>query len=341
MRIFAVFAIALLSACAGRQAVSEAEAGRALADEGKADEARARYERALALDPNIVGAHHGLGMLHLRAGDLPRAITELVREVEQHPDNDDARHNLAIAYIRLGRATDALARLAELKGPETAERSLVKAIALMHQGDLPAARDLATKVSTEQPSAFASTLVGLIDAAEGRPDDAVAALQAAIDRDPKATAPILALGLVRLRTGEGRKGVAEVQPLLQLAPKDADGPLLLGLLHLGTGNPRGAREQLDASLALDPTRAGVRNTLAVARSLDGDEKGAAEALEDELAKRPGLPVAHRNRAVLLYRSGDLEGARVAFARALTLDPADAASRKALTALDAALPPPRD
>lgn len=335
---FALAAALLLPGCTWRQAVAEAEAGRALSEEGKTDDARGRFEHALSLDPDIVGAHHGLALLYLGAGDLPRAISELELELDRHPDNDDARLNLAIAQVRLGRPADALRRLGEMQGEETADRALVKSVALLHQGDAVAARALAEKTAAAQPSAFASYLLGLIAAVDGRPDEAVTALEQAIRQDPKWPAPYLALGLVRDRSGEARKGATEVLPVIKLAPKDADGPLLAGLLLLRSGNAVGARDQLDAALALDGERSGIRNALAVARSVAGDQRGATEVLEEELAKHPNLAVAHRNRAVLLYRNGDLEGARVAFARALKLDPADGASKKALEALDRTLPP---
>lgn len=334
---YAALVLALaLPGCAWRQAVAEAEAGRVLAAEGKADEARERYKAAIGLDPDIVGAHHGLGLLALQAGDLPAAVTELTVELHGHPDNDDARFNLAAVELRLGRPVETLARLDQMEGEPTPDRTLLRALALLRQGDLVAARAAVEKVGADA-SAFASYLTGLIAAVEGRPEDAAAPLEQAIRLDPKWPAPYMALGLARARAGEARKGATDVLPALKLAPEDADGPLLAGLLLLRSGNPTGAKDQLDAALALDKERIGTRNALAVARSLTGDERGAAELLEEEISKHPSLAVAHRNRAVLLYRSGDLEGARIAFDRALKLDPADAASRKAVEALDRVLP----
>lgn len=326
-----------LSGCAWRQAVAEAEAARALAADGKVDEARAKYKSALAMDPDIVGVHHGLGLLALQTGDLPGAIAELMLELNAHPDNDDARFNLAVAELRLGRPDQALAQLDAMAGDATADRTLLRALVLLRKGDLPGAR-AATEQITEE-TAFSAYLRGLLAAAGGHPQDAVAPLEQAIRLDPKWPAPYLALGVVRARSGAAREGATEVLPAIKLDPKDVDGPLLAGILMLRAGNATGATDQLQAALAMDLERAGTRNALAVARSLTGDARSAAELLEEEIAKHPALAVAHRNRAILLFRSGDLEGARMAFDRAIKLDPTDASSRKAVEALDQVLPAP--
>ena len=62
-----------------------AEATRALRD-GRATEAQAHFNRALALDPQNFPAHSGLGVLHYRAGDPQRSLTHLLQALRARPE---------------------------------------------------------------------------------------------------------------------------------------------------------------------------------------------------------------------------------------------------------------
>jgi tetratricopeptide (TPR) repeat protein len=81
---------------------------------GRTDEARACFERALALAPHA-GAHNGLGVVALEAGAPEAALRHFERAVEVDPRYPDALDNLALALERLGRAEEARERRAEAR----------------------------------------------------------------------------------------------------------------------------------------------------------------------------------------------------------------------------------
>ena len=331
--------VALPQGCAYRRAIKQVEDARAKAEAGKPGEARESYEAALKLDPELAGVHNALALLYLQEDDPTRATSELLLEIDRHPDSRVARFNLALMQIQLGRPDDALERLDELAAlePPDGDHALVRALALLAKGDRDAARPLLEQARQQSKAAFAPYVLGLTLAGEGRSEEAADALEDAIRRDPQLGAAYLALGLVRGRAGAYKQAITDALPALKLMPKDPDAPLVAGMLMLGAQDYTGAQEQLSAAVALGSARPGVRNALAVAQSLAGDSKAAEQSLTDELSQNPTLAVAHRNRAILLFRAGDLKGARAAFERAAQLDPQDEASREALATLTTYLP----
>ncbi len=75
--------------------------------EGRFAEARARFARAVELQPEFVDALIALGKAATRAGDPEGALPHLEKAVRLAPDNEVARYRLSQAYRRQGRAEDA------------------------------------------------------------------------------------------------------------------------------------------------------------------------------------------------------------------------------------------
>ncbi len=71
--------------------------GLALKRKGDLDGARAEFERALELAPDLVGTMANLGSLDLQAGKVREAAALLQRAVEKDPTNIESRTNLIVA----------------------------------------------------------------------------------------------------------------------------------------------------------------------------------------------------------------------------------------------------
>ncbi len=144
---------------------------------GESVEAKARFMKAIELEPGAVDAHIALGLEHSAAGEFEEAEREFERAVELRPGYADVRYhlgltymeggrhedavrtfraalsinpsfhfarmNLALALRRMGRHTEALAEYETLlaQGRATADLYLNLGLALLEDGDLMRAED--------------------------------------------------------------------------------------------------------------------------------------------------------------------------------------------------------
>jgi Flp pilus assembly protein TadD len=76
-------------------------------EQGDLQSARARFERAIAVDPRSSRAHSNLGVVFERAGDRGRAIAEWQTAVALDASNLDALYNLGTSLAADNRPSDA------------------------------------------------------------------------------------------------------------------------------------------------------------------------------------------------------------------------------------------
>lgn len=70
--------------------------------DGRRDEAREHFRRALAVNDHKKGAHLGLGLLELEAGNAREAIVEFRAERRGYPNLPDLSFHIGRAYLALG-----------------------------------------------------------------------------------------------------------------------------------------------------------------------------------------------------------------------------------------------
>ena len=118
--------------------------GDALRTEQAFDEAITAYDRALALDPNQVEAHVGMGAALLAVGRSEEALQHLLFATQETPDHYWAQRLLGSAYLNLYRYALAVGPLtrAYLLRPDTPDPLIGVALGLGRSGD----RDAALRV---------------------------------------------------------------------------------------------------------------------------------------------------------------------------------------------------
>lgn len=89
--------------------------GSDLHGEGRHDEALARFERCLEIDPDYVDALLGKAMVHLGRRQFDDAIACGKRIVELTPEDVLAQTNLSVFYQRAGRIAEAEEAAAKAK----------------------------------------------------------------------------------------------------------------------------------------------------------------------------------------------------------------------------------
>jgi tetratricopeptide (TPR) repeat protein len=152
--------------------------------------AKERYELALALRPDHVRVHFGLGVLLQSMGDFETGMYHLSIAMARYPDDADILTNMAVALLDQKRYSAAMPYLERVN-----------------------------RITPNGVAALVNLGVGLIGT--GQPEKALAPLLRALDRRPEE--PMIHLNLARayLALGEYEAARKEYDTLARLDPKDA------------------------------------------------------------------------------------------------------------------------
>ena len=150
---------------AAKLAVQAFNEGAIAAQGGKDEEARARFEEALALDAGLAVAHFGLATLEHRAGRHEEALSALGRGLAIEPDSVQGRRLGFVIHDVRGdpqAAAEAMDAYAEVDPAGAAKILFKRAEADFRNGDSTAARAALSRVLEVEPDhAGAHHLLGL------------------------------------------------------------------------------------------------------------------------------------------------------------------------------------
>jgi tetratricopeptide (TPR) repeat protein len=311
--------------------------GESLMRLGLYDQAIAALETATDAKPDNAIAPVRLGYAQMRNGDLDAALVTLTAVVDDHPDLVDARFELGRAQSRLGdldAAAATLEKVLEQNGP-FAEGYFALAEVYRRKGDAQRAqyyldqferyRGLLLKGNNRLMGQLnrldrsASALLRRADqlALAGRTDEAIEALQRAVEMDPGSLTahsalliayagrrdfeavdrqfreglkvnpddPVLHRNLGRARAMEGRYVDAEtsLRRALKLNPADATGTALLGVVLEQRKLDAEAERMFNKALQLEP-REMLAHTRLAERLLQRDAHAEAVTHLDALAR---------------------------------------------------------
>ncbi len=224
-------------------------------------------------------------------GELTAALTRFDEVLAVEPDNPFALSRSAAVLARLGRAREAIARLqrAVAGAPEQVETRALLAETLGAAGEHALAAQEWSEVVRRLPRAprYWSNL-GAELGRSGRPADAVAALERAVDLELSN-----AERLVRLAFAEFAAGLlpAAAGHLREAAGHQGAGFLhagALGLVLIQVGEKDEALTWLRRSAPTEPEFAEARFELARLELAKGDREAARRALAEALAAAPTL-----------------------------------------------------
>jgi Tfp pilus assembly protein PilF len=197
---------------------------------GEPARARATFERALTLQPDLAEASNDLGTLLAREGDLNGAIARFRAALAASPDYPDALNNLGYALLLSGQDQEARAlyeRALALQ-PDFPEVLNNLGMLLGRAGALSEAETYFRRAIERRPEyGEATTNLALVLAGQGKAEAAVALLEKFVTQTPLYEAAYLALARVHFSQGRDREGVAVLERLLQRNPSNAAGLELL------------------------------------------------------------------------------------------------------------------
>jgi tetratricopeptide (TPR) repeat protein len=180
-----------------------------LAEKGQWQEAKAEFDRALALQPQFPEVHVELGLMSHRLGRLPEAEAEFRKAIEIAPDYVQAMNNLALLQSEQGKGREAEA---------TFRRAL----------------------DIDPGYTRAALGLGMLLMKHGRDAEAEGVFRDAVRRAPRSGLALYHLGLVLDKTGRTAESVVCYERSLRLNPLVLEPRLRLAEIYETLGAPDAA-----------------------------------------------------------------------------------------------------
>ncbi len=268
---------------------------------GRQAEALDSYLKALELDPDIVPARVGAGILLSQAGEYPEAKGQLLRAVELDSTYEKAYYNLGLVYSEEGRPDSALMMMqkaVELK-PGYALARVGVASALYELGDLEAAGPLLSALGQDAslPQGARSQVAFLLGFLPSRR----AWLDGRDGERERLSDFHLLRGDIMVSILLMDRALAEYEEAIAIDPHSAAAYYQEGTIYFRRGDLDRTLESLAGSLAADPGYEGANLAVGMVKVRRKDYAGACRAFEAELGVNPSSADAHMNLAMCYER----------------------------------------
>jgi len=272
----------------------------ALHQQGRLQEAQARYARILLSEPGNVQARYHQGLLRLQTGEIATGITALKQVVKRQPDHADAHYNLGLAYSQQG-------------DPQQALRCFERVLAL------------------RPDNIEARFYLGMTLASLGRNEEALPLLERVLVHRPELAEAHHNLAGVLAELGRHAEALAGFEKAIVLRPDFAEAYNGLGAALAKLNHHEEAGQQFRQAIRLQPGLVEAYTGLSdVLRTL-GQYQAAADCCEQAIRVRPSDAVAHVVLGQSLVRLRNHQAALAAFEHALVLQPSCAAAHDQLGA----------
>ncbi|MDP3384498.1 MAG: tetratricopeptide repeat protein [Phenylobacterium sp.] len=207
-------------------------------------------------------------------------------------------------------ATLALCRTALLAAETDEARAMVHlwtAIALIENGDNDAAIAAADQAAAIFPLAEIRSTQALTRLNAGRPDEALASVEAALRQDPQAIELRRARAQILTAMGRGAEGIEDLERLHRELPDDLELTLNLVAALDSQGQTRRRDQILNRAIARAPEAADLLVERALLLMLTRPERSVTD-LDVAIAQAP-TDEAHALRSFARIAAGDVEGAK--------------------------------
>jgi tetratricopeptide (TPR) repeat protein len=226
----------------------------------------------LARRPELQEVRGMLGLNAQKLGENEQAVKAFQQILKQNPLNASAHLNLATSYSRLNQFDDAIKELqaavatAARAGPALEHVTIAAGEMLgaiwVQKNEYSKARAQYMDLLKIAPGDYeAHYNLGWLASRDGRLDEAVRHLQAAIRANPQNAVARNALGSIYLQQKYLDRAGAEFKEAIRLDPKLAFAHYNLGLVLGSKGDRDGATEQFREALKTDPNLQPARDAL--------------------------------------------------------------------------------
>jgi tetratricopeptide (TPR) repeat protein len=276
--------------------------------------------------PNHPQVFSRLADLHAAIGDWHACAAAASSAWHLHPEDDRPLLLLAQSAEHENRPKDAADYYRLLSGRKADDPAILLSLAQnsLAAGDPAQARQAAERTLALQPDCGeAHAVLGLIELAQGREENAFASLQKATRLAPKASAPWKALAEMHSAKGNREAAATTLRAGIESASDPAELLLVLGRTLIEEGRLREAASNLERALSLRPSDTDILTALADACLGLEETSRAEEYWKQALAISPALAGAAKKLASLLAKLGRFSEARAVLERAVAAEPQSA------------------
>ena len=296
---------------------------------GQFPQAANAFEAALKLDSQNAeaGMLAVLSLASQGAQSRPRQIAILRQITDQHPDNQEAWHLLALelgAENEIDGQMEALNALIELTASPTAATRQSLGIALALQGNYAAAQsELNAAMAEAEKQADVSAALGLVANLGGSAEEAQALLRGALDGSTSIREQALTrLGMLLIAQGDFSEAQGLLTQAIAANGKNTTAQFFYAVCLQASGLMLEALNEFEAVAqagGLFSVEASVR--VADIMLAQGDPEKARSAVERAEEAGGASAALRTTRGRIMAALGQDSGAREAFQRAMATDPA--------------------
>jgi cellulose synthase operon protein C len=305
--------------------------GNALGGLNDLDRALAAMEEALRLDPTRGATYTQLGLVETARGRQAEAEVAFKKAVSLAPDWIGGHLALANFYWSAGRLPDAERALgAALKvDPKNVNANHAMAVFSLSTGRVGEAETYLKQVSevTQTPTSLFTLAEYYI--ATGRPPEAISILTPMATDARTAAAAKQRLVKAYAASGSNAKAHSLIDEILAQTPRDAQVQLLKGQLLLDENRRDEALESVKAAVAAEPMSVAALFTLGRVYAARGDVTGAEAAFREVLRLNPSASAAQVELSLLQLSSGTVASALRSAEDAVKSQPGRVEARLAL------------
>ncbi|MEU7001962.1 tetratricopeptide repeat protein [Nonomuraea sp. NPDC046570] len=239
--------------------VLRANRAQLLAQRGDLAGALAEFDAAIAADPGYPDYYIDRGNLLHRLGRLDEALADYESAMRAGPPFPEPHYNRAEIRYATGDLHGALADLdyAIELDPGFTDAYVNRAGLLVARGELARARADAER---DHANPYLLCVLGQIESAEGRPDEARKAFDSALERDARLPAAWAGRGVLAFESGDVEEAILDLTHAIELAD-DAGTRFNRAVALRAAGRTEEARADLLRAQALAPHDEDVRRAL--------------------------------------------------------------------------------
>lgn len=301
-------------------------------------ESIAQFEKVAQARPDDPRAFARLAALHISLNELDKAQKDIEALVKVAPGTLQTVYLQSVLALRQSKwvaARDGAAKVLRV-APDYQQALVVAASANIHLNDQLQAQAMLKKVIKAQPdAAMPRQLLAESYIAARNADDALAAL-APLKAETSNSPDLLNLtGQAYLLKGDFERSADAFGKLAKLRPNNAQARINLGLARMYSGDETAGMHELEEATRLDSTRVQVDAAIVAAHLRKGDRKEALAALDALEKRQPDNPLTYTIKGQVMLAIGRPADARVAFERAIQLQPNNLEAAIQLARLDVA------